>query len=569
VSPAIAETRLAFFARTAWRSIDEPDFDGLVNCDGARRGSRVVEQPMPTVQDILAFPEVQRGHPVVAAARDGLRREVTWVHVLELSSVEGLLRGGEMVLLTGVALPDSNDGLRAWVEELAAAGASAAVIQLGERWAKLPAALVRAAERVGLPLVALHTVVPFVDITKAVLATIVQSSYSDLQETARVHELFHRMALEGRSDTEVLMAVGWVTRTAVVLENRNHHVLAFYTRADDDWDAVLRDWERRSRRDGAGEGWFIVDVRARGQAWGRLIALVGPDLPATRRQRLAMERGAENLALRRVIEGDGAVFEFEARAALLGRLTRGWYPSEASGWRDAEASGFPMSGRTVVGVAVESPGVAPEQARLAVARAASQARLDIVTGRDGAGLVSLPRGKDPLEVLRSFAWRLRREIGTTVIGLGDPVTALGEARGSMLEAASAARAEVAHGGTRPVVRLADVGVRGLLAQLQGDPRLQAYVERALGPLLDDEHPAELAALRAYLDGGRNKSAAAQAVQVSRPAIYARLRRAADLLGVDLDDAETCMSLQLALLAHEIVGAAPATSCSAVEPAPTW
>jgi purine catabolism regulator len=520
-----------------------------------------VEQSAPTVQHVLAFPEVQRGHPVVVAGREGLRREVSWVHVLELSSVKGLLRGGELVLLTGVALPDSNEGLRTWVEELAAAGASAAVIQLGERWAKLPAALVRAAERVGLPLVGLHTLVPFVDITRAVLTSIVESSYADLQESARVHELFHRMALEGRSDHEVVMAIAWVTRTAVVLENRTHHILAFHSQVEDDWDAVLRDWERRSRRDGDGEGWLTVEVRARGHTWGRLIALIGPDAPPTRRQRLALERGAENIALRRVIEGDGAVFELEARSELLAHLARGWYQYEAAGRMHAEAAGFPMSERTVAGIAVELSGASPEDVRVAVARTASQARLDVLMGLDGAGLVSLPHEKDPVEVLRAFAERLRREIGPAVIGLGDRVTALNTVRGSLRDAVSAARAEVARGGTRPVVRLADVRVRGLLAQLAGDPRLQAYVERELSPLLDDRHAVELVALRAYLEEGRNKSAAAHVVRVSRPAFYTRLGRAADLLGVDLEDAETCLSLQLALLAHEIMSTSSATVAS--------
>jgi purine catabolism regulator len=516
-----------------------------------------VEQTAPTVQDVLAFPEVQRGHPVLSAGREGLCREVSWVHVLEGSSVRGQLRGGELVLLTGVALPDSNQGLRAWVEDLAAAGASAALIQLGERWTELPPVLERTAERVGLPLVALHTGVPFVDITRAVLTSIVQSSCAELQESARVHELFHRMALEGRSDAEVVMAVGWRVGTAVVLEDRNHHVIAFQTTMDEDSEAVLRDWQRRSRRDGAGEGWIAAEVRAGGQLWGRLIALVGPGEVQTRRQRLAVERGAENLALRRVIEGDGAVFELVGRSELLGHLVRGRYRYEAEGRLRAEAAGFPMSGRTVLGLAIDVPGAPPEQVRLAVARNAESIRLDLLMGLDGAGLVSLPPGKDPVTVLRAFAERLSREVGPTVIGLGEAVSTLNSVRGSLSDAASAVRAEVAHGGTRPVVRLADVRLRGLLAQLHRDPRLQAYVERELGPLLGEDHAVELAALRAYLGEGRNKSAAAHAVRVSRPAFYARLQRAADLLGADLDHGETCLSLHLALLAHEISSSASA------------
>lgn len=509
-----------------------------------------------TVQDVLAFPEVQRGHPAVVAGRAGLDREVSWVHALEAPDVTGMLRGGELVVLTGVALPDRNDELRAWVEGLAAAGASGAVVQLGERWATLPPALVRAAERLGLPLVALHSAVPFVDVTRAVGTSIVQSSYAELQETARVHELFHRMALEGRSDAEVVTTVAWLTGTAVVLENGSHRVLAFQARMDEDAEAVLRNWEGRSRRDGAEEGWVSAEVRAGGQLWGRLIALVGPDTPPSRRQQLAVERGAENVALRRVIEGDGVVFELEARSELLGHLVRGRYRYEADGRVRAEAAGFPMARRTVVGIAIEVPDADPEQVRRVVASTADAARLDLLMGADLAGLASLPPDREPASVLREFAGRLRRRLGSAVVGLGDPVRDLSTVRGSLTDAASAARAEAAAGGARPVVRLGDVRVRGLLAQLHRDPRLQAFVERELGPLLDDAHAAELAALRAFFGAGRNKSAAAHAVGISRPAFHARLARGSALLGVDLADADSCLSLQLALLAHESTAALP-------------
>ena len=61
------------------------------------------------------------------------------------------------------------------------------------------------------------------------------------------------------------------------------------------------------------------------------------------------------------------------------------------------------------------------------------------------------------------------------------------------------------------------------------------------PLLeyDARHPREqlLGTLRAYLEPGRNKSAAAAAAHLSRPAFYERLARIARILGVDLDSVE--------------------------------
>ncbi len=99
------------------------------------------------------------------------------------------------------------------------------------------------------------------------------------------------------------------------------------------------------------------------------------------------------------------------------------------------------------------------------------------------------------------------------------------------------------------VRLHDVGVRGLLALLRGDARIETFVERELGPLLERDDDL-VGVLRAYLDAGRNKSAAASALHLSRPAFYDRLTRLGQVLGVDLDDVETCLALHVALLARD-------------------
>jgi purine catabolism regulator len=78
----------------------------------------------------------------------------------------------------------------------------------------------------------------------------------------------------------------------------------------------------------------------------------------------------------------------------------------------------------------------------------------------------------------------------------------------------------------------------------------------LGALLayDAEHPREhlVATLRAYLESGRNKSAAAEASHLSRPAFYERLARISRITGADLDSVDVCLSLHVALLALDAV-----------------
>ena len=86
--------------------------------------------------------------PIGGGGADRLGTPVRWVHAIELTDVARLLRGGELVLSTGIALPDDERLLAAYVAELADVGVAGLAVELGRRYAgSLPAALVAAAAR--------------------------------------------------------------------------------------------------------------------------------------------------------------------------------------------------------------------------------------------------------------------------------------------------------------------------------------------------------------------------------------------------------------------------------------
>jgi purine catabolism regulator len=83
--------------------------------------------------------------------------------------------------------------------------------------------------------------------------------------------------------------------------------------------------------------------------------------------------------------------------------------------------------------------------------------------------------------------------------------------------------------------------------------VQAHVERELGALLTPGHADLIATLRAYVDSGGNKTDAATATNLSRQALYDRLKRVGQLLHVDLDSPRVRGSLHAALSAHDAIG----------------
>jgi hypothetical protein len=127
-----------------------------------------------TLREVLDLDVVRRGAPHVVAGSWRLDVPVRWVHALELTDVGRLLRGGELVLSTGIALPDSPAELAGYVDSLAHVGVAGLAVELGRRYTEaLPAALVAAAEARSVPLVELRREVAFIEITEAVHARII------------------------------------------------------------------------------------------------------------------------------------------------------------------------------------------------------------------------------------------------------------------------------------------------------------------------------------------------------------------------------------------------------------
>src|SRR4051812_1584371 len=165
------------------------------------------------------MPLIRRGRPRLAAGSAGLDGRVRWVHVAEVADIGPLLRGGELVLTTGIALRDDPAELTAYVDGLADAGASGVVFELVRRWTDaLPPALLAAAERRSLPVITLAQEVRFVAITEAVVALIVDAQLAELRAAEQVHETFTALTVSGAEPSEVLREVARMTGAPVVLE---------------------------------------------------------------------------------------------------------------------------------------------------------------------------------------------------------------------------------------------------------------------------------------------------------------------------------------------------------------
>ena len=557
---------------------------------------------LPTVAELLSLDVIRRGSPQVVAGSDGLGARVRWVHVLELADAAHLLQGGELVLTTGVALPAEPALLARYAADLAAAGGtgvSALAVELGRRYVgALPGVLVRAAADSGLTLIAFEREVPFVEITEAVHARIIDAQLEDLRASERLHEVFTELSVSGASLDEIVRQAATLAGRPVILADLSHRVLACEPGSADP-ARLLAGFARRSRalvsspgRTGYDEasGWLFTPVGARGEDWGRIILVC--DGPPGGTDTVLIERAATTLALGRLLTRHAESLDRQAHRTLITGIISQAHADPAEAAVRSRALGVPVDGRQLIAMVLRlrdpagTPGplgVSAHARVLDIADAAAAAcraeRVPSLVGtlddaRAGAMLSLSPRA-DPDRVLRSLTARMAERGGgfrgsgsgwdDLVIGVGAAAGSIRDVRRSFLEASQVADVAAERPGgwspgsqDRPAFyRLADLRLRGLLHLLRDDPRVQTFVERELGPLLAEPDTSLLGVLAAYLAAGGNKAEAAKRAHLARPTLYERLARIERLLGTDLGSAESRTSLHVALLALEAARPAPA------------
>ncbi|GLU46574.1 PucR family transcriptional regulator [Nocardiopsis ansamitocini] len=529
---------------------------------------------LPTLADVLDLPALQRARPKVVVGIDLLDVAVRWVHIAEVTDLAHLLRGGELVLTTGIAMPDDDQALRRYVTDLASVGVSGIAVELGRKYhTRLPDALLDAAREVGMPVISLDREARFVEITEAVHSRVVSEQLEELRESERLHEVFTELSVEGARPDQVLREAAQLSGCPVVLENLTHQMLGCDLNGEDP-GILLTAWENRSRavrtstrtvHDPA-TGWLVTTVGARGQDWGRLILICGAS--PTRRQTVLVERAATTLALGRLLERHQESLERQTHRTIIAGIVDRAYSDPEEALVRARAVGVPLNGRNLVGLVLRlreaGTGLAT-QARLAdtaeaAARACRDLRLPALVGslddvRVGI-LLEVPPKEGLDECLDRLAALLRERVGAgSVIAVGSRTENIRQVRRSFLEARQVGDVALRQTDDRLYYRLPDLHVRGLLHLFRDDERLQVYVERELGPLLayDARHDVDLTEmLRHYLESGRNKALASSRAHLSRPAFYERLRRISHVLDVDLESVEACLSLHVALLALDSI-----------------
>lgn len=507
---------------------------------------------MLRLAEFLETDPVRSAAPEVVAGDIGAAGPVGWVHTSEIAEIGPLLQGGEVLLTTGLGLRglDAED-LRAYVHELADHGAVALCIELGRTFRRVPREIVEAADARGLVVVALHRVVPFVDVTREVHARIVNARDASLRRRERYSARLDDVLLAGRGPAAVVREVAALADAGAAFTAPDGRIVASAGAVP---EAPADAWRSRAV--------VVQGTRAGFLCVGSVAGAATDDLLA---------RGAVALGLALTRSGETALGGGDAARAALGDLVRGLADGPGEAATRLALVGAPAGtvraylGTALVVTAPERLGAVEQALRQLAGEALPWSVIgsvdEVLCGVLGVEDPSPDRVRARLDRLaNSVSQRVGGDPGVVrAVAAGPLVGDLDDVDASLTDAVETAGLAAHLSLGERVVLAEDAALLRLLVRFAEDPALERFVDARIGAVLDHDAAQgseDLATLEAYIQTRGSKTSTAHRLGVRRQTVYQRIERLERLLGGSLDDPTRWLGVSLALLARTVRTAGP-------------
>jgi PucR family transcriptional regulator, purine catabolism regulatory protein len=536
---------------------------------------------MPDTQPILLEELTRLALPTgatVLAGRGSMLRPVTWVVSTTASDCAARLSSGDFAFL----LPPYLTELIAQIPRLAQIGVAGLAV-IGD---VLPT-IVDAAERSELPLLALPELTNLRRIERMALALVLDRDTAIEQRAAQLYQQLTIMSAEAAGLDAMATLIGRATgKTVLIQDKRLELIAAWYAPEPTTPHEAIKAWvgasanlpkELWDRKRAAqsqdileqplpmdGLTRLIVPIIAKGMARG-FLSLIAPSGSLGNFDRNVGERGAAACALEMAKAKAVSEAEKRVRGNFVDALLAASLSSlEAARW--AKHNKYNPDGRHAAIVADWSKKEHPSYRRL-------ETLIHGLVGTLHSGVLTQARENevvifsqlDPrqgIESARHLADSIRRQAANEfpddplALGIGRPVDALVALRDSYREARQALSMARRLADPNPLY-FGELNVYRLLFQLEYSPELASFCQETIGTLVEYDRSQGtdlIETLTSYFAHKGNLSQTAEALFVHRNTLLYRMERIKEISGLDLDNPETRLSIQLALRAHRLLTA---------------
>lgn len=174
---------------------------------------------MLTVQEVLSHKQFKDAE--IIAGKAGLHHTVKWIHIMEVLEVQELIKGDELLLMTGMELKNNESGFIQFIQQLAAVDAAGVCIEYGRYLAAIPERVKKVADELQLPIIVFHKQVRFVDITQSIHTEIISQQYEALKVLEDYAQKINKYSLKVTDAEQILMYMQKYLQLSVVYESKD------------------------------------------------------------------------------------------------------------------------------------------------------------------------------------------------------------------------------------------------------------------------------------------------------------------------------------------------------------
>jgi PucR family transcriptional regulator, purine catabolism regulatory protein len=541
---------------------------------------------MITVQDILEIPGLNLR---LLAGQKAVTNPIRWVHITEMADPTRWLRGGELLLTTGLGIQNAEEDDQVdMVKRLIEANIAGLGFGVGFGFKKAPDHLIRLADEHDLPFFEVPYNVPFIAITEAVASKIVNEQYSLLQRSLAVHEKLTRIVLEEKGLPFIISTLSTLVGCSAVLFDFHGLVLCEAShRRRIPAELVADLWKQISDKRAQRQS-FAIDGQGHANAVqvypvvashriGAFLAVIKDTGDFSDYDRIILHHVVTVTALELVKKK--AVAETEKRLAgdFFDELIASDLYEEEIARRLAFFGLEPEAEHLIALVDIDAfkafvDGKGDKQETVvqdvkerlhwAVDEFLAQRDLPFISAsRSDSVVLLLQAGHEHTAKVLGVAEEMQKAVEamipevTVSIGIGRPHRSLVDLRQSYYEAHYAIKIRKLKGQPSVIASFDDLGSYGLLLGLQDTLSLEVFYDSVLGKLhdYDEQNSSDLVkSLACFLEANGHWGEAAERLYVHRHTLRYRMKRVEEITGRDLGSSQDRMEFWLALKAKELI-----------------
>ncbi|WNS76516.1 PucR family transcriptional regulator ligand-binding domain-containing protein [Bacillus sp. DTU_2020_1000418_1_SI_GHA_SEK_038] len=547
------------------------------------------------IKDLLKFPSLKDA--VVLSGKNHLNKVIKGTTIMEAPDITNWLTGGELVLTSLYPVRNfSEEEHHQFIAQLAEKGVSVLVIKIHRFVSEIPMSIINAGEKSGLTIIQLPKEVPYVDVMYPVMGELFNNQVKKLQYYKEIHDRFTELSLADEGLEKIIKTLEQLIGNPVALFDRHFHCIettfpsltefkiiekvSYYNQKEGIKFPHYRQIVKYPALNGQKGFQIVVPIETINRI--KTYLLIGEfNKPLQELDLIAVENCAISLSLELVKQFAVAEVNKKFKNDLIDELIGGKVQQMNVVFQKANVIGWDLSGSfaaVLFKISSEKDTTTTDQKEnnriLSVQNyelvyeaihhylpdgiIRSRSDFVIVLWKISDGDLKAGNWMDHIkDTARKIQISIKNQLkdNSVRIGIGSLQKSIMEIPQSFKEAQDALEIGEIIGGKEAITVFSELGIFRLLYKLNDSAVLSSFIPQSLQKLLHYQHANKkdlLITLKTFLECNQNATKTSQILYIHQKTAVYRLERIKDITGMNFEDPEEMLSVQIGLKIVDIL-----------------